>query len=125
MEKKVRILLVEDSEIARTFTIYVLNKMQCSVTEAVTGKQALSLSRKKEFDVILMDLGLPDTNGIDIAKKIKKRKGKSAHVPIIALTAHSDDVYKEACLKVGMSGFLVKPVTKPTASAIFSKLNLT
>jgi two-component system aerobic respiration control sensor histidine kinase ArcB len=104
-----RILLVEDNilnqKVAKTF----LEDLGCEVDLAESGRKVFELI-DRPYDLVFMDISLPDETGIEIAEKIRSAKGVNKNVPIIALTAHVFDNEKEACFKAGMNDILTKPI---------------
>nr|MCH9770669.1 response regulator [Gammaproteobacteria bacterium] len=84
-------------------------------TIAEDSKQALKAVNKQTFDFIFMDIGLPDQDGIYIAKMIRQTVGSNQHVPIVALTAHANEQVKKDCIKVGMNSVIYKPLNKEKA----------
>ncbi len=107
------VLLVEDSmvnqEVAREF----LEDINCTVTVAGNGREAVEVSGGKRFDLILMDCQMPVMDGFQATLAIRERKdgATNAEVPIVALTANAFSSDKEKCLALGMSAFLAKPFT--------------
>ena len=110
--QKYHILLVEDSILANTAAKMLLQMLGVQVTAVFTGQQALDIYRN--CDGILLDIGLPDISGLDVCQKIRAQEG-AAHIPIIALTAHSDEKTMEDCLASGFDIFIVKPLTESVA----------
>ena len=104
--KSEKILLVEDSEIAQLTTVMILENENFDVDVAATGTEAVSRAREKNYDFILMDIGLPDFSGTEATKKIKK----FSSVPIIALTGHGDSKHKAEFISAGMKEVLIKPL---------------
>lgn len=117
-DRKIKILLVEDFKIAQRAAVMLLTQLNCEVDVAETGAQALEWILKKKHDLIFMDIGLPDMDGIAVTKKIRAIE---KDVPIVALTANSDGEYKDQCDEVGMNGFLTKPLTPEGSRKILSK----
>ncbi len=106
-----KILVVEDVEIARNIMSLMLKKINCNFDMAQNGLEALKLFFSNKYDLIFMDLGLPDISGLTITKLIRSYEDKAAlPVPVVALTAHADDNYKQECFDAGMDAFLVKPI---------------
>jgi len=105
-----KILLAEDNNFNRVYVATLLRENNISVTEAVNGNNALVLAADESFDLILMDIHLPEIDGISVAKRIKTDATRNKHTPVLALTADlyiSDTPdYKEA----GFSGHIVKPI---------------
>lgn len=118
---KIHILLVEDVKIQQKLAIMTLQAFQCEIDAADTGIHAIELINKKNYDLILMDLGLADIDGLTLTETIRKMEGKIKHTPIIALTAHADSSLKASCLKIGMDDFIVKPLTIESVQALFHK----
>ena len=104
-----RILVVEDNPVAQTITSQVLRKRGFDVECAVSGKDALSAAGAMIFDVILMDLQLPDMDGFETAAAIRKL-APYASIPILALTANASNDCRDACALNGLDGFLTKPI---------------
>jgi len=105
-----RILLVEDEAINRLYGRNLLQKRGYAVDEAPDGGAALSLTEKNRYDLILMDIGLPDINGIEVTKTIRKGPSINALTPILAVSAHDLDADRRLCAEVGMNGFAGKPI---------------
>lgn len=79
------VLIVEDDPICQKINASLCRLSGMETTVAETGKDALSLLSSKDFDLVLMDIGLPDMNGIEVAEQVKKQ---SPQIPIVAVTAH-------------------------------------
>lgn len=105
---KGNILIVEDNPTAAIAIKIALKKYDCNVTLAENGAKGLAKAQEKRYDLILMDIGLPDTTGLEVTKNIRSLIDKKlASVPIVALTGHVNK--KEECLAVGMQDLLNKP----------------
>ncbi len=105
-----RALAIEDEDYNRIVLGDILAKMNYTVDWATTGEEALRLARENGYDIILTDYRLPDTNGVELTKKILK------FVPdpkpaVFAVTAYSTRERREECLAAGMVGFISKPIT--------------
>lgn len=109
-EQKLSVLLVEDVPLIQNFSINFLETMGCDVTLAINGKEAIELA-KNHFDLIFMDIGLPDEDGLSAIRKIRQNERGHSHTPIIALTAHATNEVKEECLNAGVDDFLTKPAS--------------
>jgi len=103
------VLAVEDDAIARTLLKHALKTQPVDITFAVTGEEALRCASSRRFDLILMDLQLPDADGLVLTDSLRGLPGY-ADVPVIALTANDSDEYRGACRERGMQAFLGKPV---------------
>ncbi|TAK91072.1 MAG: PAS domain S-box protein [Burkholderiaceae bacterium] len=105
------ILLAEDNRINQTLACTLLEKMGHRVTVADTGVQALLLYKKQNFDLILMDVQMPEMGGIEATQAIRQLEhGHDRHIPIIALTAHAMQGDEQKCLEAGMDSYLAKPI---------------
>jgi len=107
-----RILLVEDNPVNRLFAQRLLEKKGYPVTTAVDGEAALRAFEQASFDVILMDVQMPGTDGLEATRRIRERERASGAnpTPIIAMTAHAMSGDREVCLEAGMNGYVSKPV---------------
>lgn len=107
-----RVLVVEDNEINQMVADGYLKKMGHEVCLAERGTEAVTLAAENDFDVILLDINLPDFSGITVARKIRKLPHpQRAATPIIAMSAHVFDDQIDAHLDQGMDAFLAKPVS--------------
>jgi len=105
------VLLVEDNAVNRTLAQRLLQKRGFSVSIAVDGKQAIAAVENAEFDVILMDIQMPDMDGFEATAEIRKRqKNSGRRAPIIALTAHALKEDRDRCLSAGMDAYVTKPI---------------
>jgi signal transduction histidine kinase/CheY-like chemotaxis protein len=106
-----RILLVEDEYINQTLAATVLEREGWEVTIAGNGVQALEIIDKYSFDLILMDIQMPELNGYETTRTIRRKEDRTGcHVPIIAMTAYAVKGDREKCLAVGMDGYVSKPI---------------
>jgi CheY-like chemotaxis protein len=110
-EKQVSALLVEDHPLVRKMAIITLELLNCKVDAVETGKLAIEYANKNSYDIIFMDIGLPDLDGLTVISHIRAMKGTNYDVPIIALTAHSDKEYIQQSFEVGATDFFVKPLS--------------
>lgn len=111
-----RILVVEDNPIAQIVAKSILAKLGCQVETADTGKKAIDLCQHNHYDLIFMDIGLPDLNGYEVTRQIRLQEtDKKTPSTIIALTAHAGDENKQSCIEVGMNAVLTKPLTQTHA----------
>lgn len=104
-----RILVVEDSDIAQRIVTHVLERGGYAVRCASSGAQAIQKASTGFYDLILMDLQMPEMDGFTTARQIRCLPGY-ANVPILALTANATDEYRRECLRQGMQDFLAKPI---------------
>ncbi len=112
-EAPLRILLAEDNSVNQRVASRMLEKYGHAVTIVCNGRDALAAWECKPFDLILMDVQMPEMDGLESAAAIRQReraKGRGEHIPMIALTAHAMSSDRAACLAVGMDGFVTKPI---------------
>lgn len=105
-----KLLLVEDNLIVQLATKIQLEKLNCFVEVANNGEEALKLFKKNRYDLILMDIGLPDINGCEVSRQIRTLEERNKNTPIVALSAHVDENHKKECLKAGIQQILIKPL---------------
>lgn len=111
-KQSVRILLVEDNELNQKFAIAVVRKLGHLLDIAPNGKIGVDFYQNKSYDLILMDIQMPEMNGIEATlaiRKLEAEEGKGAHIPIIAVTAFAMEQDKRNCMEAGMDDFLAKP----------------
>lgn len=104
------ILLAEDNEINQKFAQALLSKAGHRVELAANGHRAVRALAERDFDVVLMDLQMPELDGIQAAKVIRSMPAPKCDVPIIALTAHAMRGIHEECLQAGMDDYVSKPI---------------
>jgi CheY-like chemotaxis protein len=110
--KPLSVLVVEDNKVNQIVITRLLEKEGQAVSIAGDGRQALAAFETGKFDVALMDLQLPDMDGLEVTRRIRAlcASKRQAQTPIIALTAHVLVEDRALCLEAGMSGYLTKPV---------------
>jgi len=115
-----QILVVEDNTTAAMAIQIALSSYDCKVDLAVTGQEALEKAQQQAYDLILMDIGLPDTDGLEVTKKIRAMDHSIySEVPIVALTGHLN--HRDACLEAGMQDLLTKPAQPSTLDLILQR----
>lgn len=109
--KNLKILLVEDNFINRKLIVSVLEKINVKVDTAENGFQAVEKFKTNNYNLILMDLQMPDMDGFEVTKIIRNTNTENCKtIPIIALTAHILKEYKDKAFETGMNDFISKPV---------------
>ena len=106
-----RILLAEDNLVNQRLATRLLEKRGHHVVVAANGREALAALEKDIFDLVLMDMQMPEMDGFEATAAIRqKEKTDGGHLPIVALTAHAMKGDREKCLAAGMDGYLTKPL---------------
>jgi PAS domain S-box-containing protein len=109
--RSLRILLAEDSDVNQYLASRVLEKHGHIVVAAGNGRAALAQLEKSNFDVVLMDIQMPEMDGFEATAVIRKQEEATGkHLPIIAMTAHAMEGDRERCLAAGMDGYIAKPL---------------
>jgi CheY-like chemotaxis protein len=109
--RTLRILLTEDNLVNQRVARRILEKAGCSVVVANNGKEALSALEDHTFDLILMDVQMPEMDGFEATAAIRSKEAiTGAHLPIIAMTAHAMKGDEARCLAGGMDGYISKPI---------------
>ncbi|NOQ25758.1 MAG: transporter substrate-binding domain-containing protein [Bacteroidales bacterium] len=106
--KGISVLLVEDNLFNAEILTEQLKEEKINVTHAASGKEAIAYFKTGKFDIILMDIEMPEMNGFETTLKIKQIN--KPQIPIIALSAHSLDSEKETAMEIGMTDYLSKPI---------------
>jgi CheY-like chemotaxis protein len=106
-----KILLAEDSPVNQKLAVALLSKYGHQVTVVDNGREAVALSRRTKFDLILMDVQMPEMDGLEAAQAIREFESRGGqHVPIIAMTAHAMKGDRQLCLEAGMDDYVSKPI---------------
>jgi CheY-like chemotaxis protein len=107
------ILYVEDDKVNQRVVDYFLKGRGCNLSYAGNGREAIEMYEKNHYDIILMDIQLPEMNGLEATVEIRKREELTGkHTPIIALTAYALNGDRERFLSLGIDEYLSKPVNE-------------
>ncbi|MCK5717777.1 MAG: response regulator [Thiomargarita sp.] len=115
-----RILVVEDNLISQQVIETILKSKGLSVDIANNGQEAVSMLALNDFDLIIMDIQMPEMNGMDATRLIRKNFQYDC-VPIIGISAHGMSNEKDECLAIGMNDYMYKPITKINMFSILEK----
>jgi two-component system sensor histidine kinase/response regulator len=108
-----RILLAEDNAVNQAVATRLLNKMGHEVVVAENGLQALAALERQTFDLVIMDVQMPEMDGFEATAEIRRReREQGGHLPIVAMTAHAMKGDRERCLAAGMDAYITKPVQR-------------
>jgi len=117
------ILLVEDNPVNQKLAVRLLEKMGHLVTVAGNGKEGFEAWQKNQFDLILMDVQMPEMDGFEATKAIREaEKETGGHTPIVAMTAHAMQGDRERCLAAGMDDYLAKPIKRKELRAVLREV---
>jgi CheY-like chemotaxis protein len=105
-----RILLVEDNIVNQRVALRLLEKMGYRADMASNGVDALEMLRRYAYDVVLMDVQMPDMDGIEATQHIREQWERAEQPYIIAMTAHAMEGDRQLCLAAGMDDYIGKPV---------------
>src|SRR5947209_4704488 len=105
LDRPARILLVDDEQSIQTLLSYPLRKEGYEVVQAADGQQALDRFAEEPFDLVVLDLMLPGLDGLEVCRRLRSRSS----VPIIMLTARSEEIDKVLGLELGADDYITKP----------------
>lgn len=110
--RSLRILIAEDTPFNQKFITRLLDRWQHTAVIADNGKEAIDILDRESFDLILMDVQMPEMDGFEATQIIREREKMTGnHVPIIAMTAHAMKGDRERCISVGMDDYVAKPIS--------------
>jgi signal transduction histidine kinase/CheY-like chemotaxis protein/streptogramin lyase len=122
IKRALRILIAEDNRINQKLAVKLLESMGHRVTLVENGRQVLAALKESSFDVILMDVQMPDMDGLEATAAIRARETASgSRIPIVAMTAHAMIGDREQCLKAGMDGYISKPVSRAELAHVIER----
>jgi CheY-like chemotaxis protein len=123
---EIKVLLVEDQAIAQKLAKIILGSLECHCDIANTGSEAVEYFLQKRYDLILMDIGLPDKDGYTVSQEMRAIEKQKAllETPILGLSAHSAQTGRDQSLTSGMNGYLVKPLTVGMCEGILKQFVL-
>ena len=120
---RLRVLLAEDNAVNRMVAVRLLEKRGHTVVAVENGREALHALDREPFDVVMMDVQMPEMDGLEATAAVRAREGvQGGHVPIVALTAHAMKGDRERCLEAGMDAYVSKPVNAEELFATLARL---
>ncbi|MEP6066409.1 MAG: ATP-binding protein [Paracoccaceae bacterium] len=122
LKKEKEILVVEDNAVNRMVLQEMLIAMGHNVFAAKTGSECVEMAFKDKFDLIIMDLSMPDLNGLDATRELRSGDGPNCDTFVLGLTAHGADEYKSYAEDAGMDAFETKPIRLNTLSRLLSDI---
>lgn len=106
-----KVLYIEDSPVNIYIIKRMLKTMDYEIIEAFNGERGVQMAAQEKPDLVLLDLMLPDLDGLEVLRRIRQQRGLS-EVPIVALTSHVSQEMRSEALAAGCDGFLEKPVSQ-------------
>jgi len=117
-QRPLRILVAEDNQVNQRLALAVLRRMGHHVTLATTGAEAVETWKREAFDLVLMDIQMPEMDGLEATRNIRAlEQPGGARTPIIAMTAHAMGGDRERCLDAGMDDHVTKPINRADLAA--------
>jgi CheY-like chemotaxis protein len=121
--RRLRILLAEDNVVNQTVAARLIEKMGHTVEIAANGLKAISALENGEFDLVFMDVQMPEMDGLEATERIRAKEiATGKHQPIFAMTAHVMKGDKELCLNAGMDGYVTKPLSSAAIHDVLEKI---
>ncbi len=106
------VLLVEDSPVNQMVATAMLAKTVGAVDTASNGREALAAVKAKDYDLILMDVAMPEMDGLEATRRIRAMPGPKGRVPIVAISAHALENDRQRCMAAGMDDYVTKPIDR-------------
>ena len=123
-KRKLHVLLAEDNAVNQRLAMRLLEKHGHRVTLTTNGREALAALDQENFDVVLMDVQMPEMDGFEATSAIRVREQRTGrHLPIIAMTAHAMRGDQERCLAAGMDGYIPKPIRVQELIALLERFS--
>ena len=122
--RSLRILVVDDGLVNQEVAVGILELMGHTCSVATTGSEAVRACEESDFDVIFMDLEMPDMDGVEATRAIRERERLlTTHTSIVAMTAHALSGIRGKCLEAGMDEYLSKPIQPDSLTAVLQKIS--
>jgi len=121
--RPLRVLLAEDNKVNQQFATLILSKAGHSVEVAANGRLAVDAVERADFDVVLMDIQMPELDGVEATQEIRALPQPKGHVPIIAVTAHAMAGAREKYLAAGMDEYISKPFQPALLLAVIAQFS--
>jgi two-component system sensor histidine kinase/response regulator len=117
------ILLAEDNAVNQKLAVRMLEKRGHTLVVASTGKEALAAWKRERFDLILMDVQMPEMDGFEATAAIRQAERLTGvHIPIVAMTAYAMSGDRQRCLEAGMDGYIPKPIQAQTVFEVIKAM---
>src|SRR5262249_43249441 len=121
--RSLQILLAEDNPVNQMTATTMLEKLGHAVVVANNGRQAIDKINEEKFDVVFMDVQMPEMDGVTATGEIRRReRATGGHIPIVAMTAHAMKGDKEKCLEAGMDDYVSKPIRRKDLADVLARI---
>jgi len=120
-KQKIRIMLAEDNIINQKVALKILENLGYHADAVANGKEALNALETLSYDLVLMDVQMPEMDGFEATKKIRDSESAFRNLPVIAMTAQAMKGDREKCLKAGMDDYVSKPVRPQELEEVIKK----
>ena len=123
-KRRTRILVAEDNVVNQKVALRILEKMGYHADAVANGQEAVTCPGNRPYDLVLMDVQMPEMNGLEATRTIRDPQAKVLRrdIPIVAMTAHALKGDRDKCLEAGMNDYISKPVTTSALKEILEKL---
>jgi PAS domain S-box-containing protein len=118
LAKRARVLVVEDNSVNQLVAIGQLQRLGHGCVVASSGAEAIDAISREKFDIVLMDIQMPDMDGYEATRRIRHMPAPTCDIPVIAITAHALSGEREKCIAAGMNDYLAKPVSLEQVGAV-------
>ncbi len=119
----IRVLLAEDNPVNQLVAVRMLERLNCRVDVANDGLETVKMSAQFDYEVIFMDVQMPNLDGLEATRQIREREARGAHTHIIAMTANAMQGDRERCIAAGMDDYVTKPVTPDALRQALDRLS--
>jgi CheY-like chemotaxis protein len=116
------VLIAEDNLLNQKIIVRMVRGLGCEVDAVANGLEVMAAVKRRRYDVVLMDIRMPDMNGLEATRRIREQLPADEQPHIYALTAGIGPDERQACYDVGMEGFVAKPVVLEQLAALFATL---
>ncbi|HUU84567.1 MAG TPA: response regulator [Phycisphaerae bacterium] len=107
-----RVLVADDNELCRSVVVGIVEEMGCRVDAVGNGAAAVAAARKVRYDLIFLDGIMPEMNGIEAARAIRRIPGQRGRAPIVSITGNPMQIPKADCLEAGVNEYIQKPISR-------------
>ncbi len=120
--RALRVLVAEDNPINQKLARLTLKKFGADVTTVANGREAVEAVSRFPYDVVFMDCQMPEMDGYEASREIRRREGPGRHTRILALTAHALEADRDKCLDAGMDAYITKPLDSKALETILREI---